>query len=34
MGGWVEVRRYGWVGGFAKVDNGFGYPYKGVEEKW
>jgi hypothetical protein len=24
MGGWVEVRRYGWVGGFAKVDNGFG----------
>ena len=31
MVGWV-VLRSGWMGGFAKVDNGFGYEkgYKGV----
>ena len=28
MGGWVDVYVDGWVGGFAKVDNRFGY------EKW
>jgi len=27
MAGWVGLRN-GWMGGFAKVDNGFGY------EKW
>jgi hypothetical protein len=27
MGGWVGLRN-GWMGGFAKVDNRFGY------EKW
>jgi hypothetical protein len=28
MGGWVGLRNGwmgGWIGGFAKVDNGFGY---------